>query len=192
MRRNWVMRKLFCFLLLIIIISAISWYAIPSRTTLRILLITSSQQLKPGESVWQASRDKAKGYIDLLSAYSIPYDVAWIDKTESLNIFKTSLKHASHSLIILALNRPESSPPLLKLIKQANRKGVNVIADLNSLDENLVNYFNIEFSSESFTSTNVHDALTGKIFNFAPRHFRSFKIPTNQKIQAIPIINLSP
>ena len=186
--------RIFLFFILILITAIITWYALPEKTTAKVLLITSSQQLEPVRSkageplwtIWSASPDKAKGYVDLLSVHSIPYDVAWIDEPDSLSIFYTTLKSTSHSFIILALNNPDPAydTALLELIKKANAHDVPVMADVNSMDPALMNYFRITYSAESFLSGTLQDSLTQKIYNFTPRHFRNFKLQANQKIIA--------
>jgi hypothetical protein len=148
---------------------------------LKILIVTSVDELNPTSMVWKASLSKAKGYIDLLSISSIPYDIAWIEKKESLTKFKANLFNITHSLIIIALPNKQESPDLVKLVSTANNSGIGVITDIDSINDILASYFKLKIAKDVHTSDNVFYKYDQKNYKFTKRNYQKFELQKNQE-----------
>jgi len=147
----------------------------PPLYNLKVALITTSNFLSPSQKIWKASTNPAKGYLDLLILNAIPYDIIWIDKKETYNKLKFNHKTTSHSLIILASDGRKLPKEIINSIKKANANGINIISDISSLDDALLNYLKIKRSSESFPVDSLEILENHNVIAFHSRYVRGIK-----------------
>lgn len=117
----------------------------PSRTDLRVLLVTSSQELPRRVPVWkQGVLTDAQGYVELLTAANIPFDTMWMERFEIPLRFLVHGGLRKYAVIILATPaRNLSDRSVEALLLASKRHGVSLLAADDAMDARLGRAFGV-------------------------------------------------
>lgn len=118
----------------------------PAQTRLRVLLVTSSQELPRWGAVWkQEAANDAHGYVELLSAANIPFDTMWMERFEIPLRYLVEGDVRKYSTIILATPaRNLNDRSVEALLVASKRYGISLLAAGEAIDARLGLAFGIK------------------------------------------------
>ncbi len=118
----------------------------PAQTRLRVLLVTSSQELPRWGAVWkQGAVNDAHGYVELLSAANIPFDTMWMERFEIPLRYLVEEDLRKYSTIILATPaRNLNDRSIEALLVASKRFGISLLAAGDAIDARLGLAFGIK------------------------------------------------
>lgn len=120
--------------------------AAPARTRLTVLVVTTSQELPRRAAVWrQDGPSDAQGYVELLTAANIPFEVMWMERFEIPLRYLVEGDLRKYSTIVLATPaRNLSDPSVETLLLASKRYGISLLAAGDAVDWRLRLAFGIQ------------------------------------------------
>ncbi|HEV8676668.1 MAG TPA: hypothetical protein VGX21_21735 [Methylomirabilota bacterium] len=118
----------------------------PAETRLRVLLVTSSQELPRWSPIWkQGGPHDAQGYLELLSAANIPFDTMWMERFEIPLRYLVEHGLRKYSTIVLATPaRNLNDRSVEALLVASKRYGISLLTAGDGLDARLRRAFGIK------------------------------------------------
>lgn len=118
----------------------------PAQTRLRVLLVTSSNELPRYGPVWkQGAVNDAHGYVELLTAANIPFDPMWMERFEIPLRFLVEGGLQKYSTIVLATPASGLNDRSIEaLLVASKRYGVSLLAAGDAVDARLSLAFGIK------------------------------------------------
>lgn len=116
------------------------------QTRLRVLLVTSSQELPRWGATWkQGAVNDAHGYVELLSAANIPFDAMWMERFEIPLRYLVEGDLQKYSTIILATPASNLNDRSIEaLLVASKRYGISLLAAGDAVDTRLSLAFGIK------------------------------------------------
>jgi hypothetical protein len=111
----------------------------PSRTRLMALVVTSSQELPRRGAVWkQDAANDAQGYVELLTAANIPFEMMWMERFEIPLRYLVEGDLRKYSTIILATPARNLTDRSVETVLLASRRfGISLLAAGDAVDARL-------------------------------------------------------